>query len=246
MYKRSFNLNLTINFFISQVSIMQRHLPDQYCHLLPANPCDEDGWIRSTVVFDQLLIPINESGISSTNIDAYQVNAGNFRLFPNLLSGSTTGKTHYEFAELSVTYHPSSYAASTCYDNSAAVVLAVKYDKQDEPVSSILKLRSLPYSQKTHPCEGLTLPLESSPASYHPRLPIVIGPYSPAESTSHSTLLIGTSGILGDPNTILDLGQLLVTYRVRLTDSSHQPPPPASDLMFSGMFDSPFELLFDP
>lgn len=188
---------------------------------ISVNQTDNSGdiFIQSTEFLTNIIATVSASGKSDFRSDAYPLNPGLSQTFP-FLSQLAQNYVMYDFQGLIFQYKP------TCGDSSNStnialgkVIMATQYDPDAPNFLNSIQMENYQYANSSKPSNGMLHGVETKPGQTHIELLYTrTGPSSKDKTqTDIGTFYIAHEGISGTVGEEVQIGELWVTYYVRLS-----------------------------
>lgn len=152
----------------------------------------------------------------------FPINPGLSRLFP-FLSHVARNYILYDFQGLMLQYKPTSGEGNNSSNNAIGkVMLATQYDPDAPDFVNAVQMENFAYSNSCKPSAGAVHGVETAPGKAHMDMMYVRHADSPKDLsfTDLGNFYIATQGIPGAAGDNIHIGELWVTYNVRLSRPS--------------------------
>jgi len=161
---------------------------------------------------------IPATGSSTFNVVAYPLNPGLSTTFP-WLSQIAQNWTMYEFEGLLFEYKPTSGEGAGPTNALGKVVMATNYDPSAPVFTNSPQMESYDYSNAVKPSDGLIHGVETKNSQQFGNMQYVRTGTTTRDKifTDIGLFQIATEGISGTASTNITVGELWVTYRIKLS-----------------------------
>ncbi|QMW68947.1 capsid protein [Crucivirus-482] len=181
-----------------------------------------DIYITNTEYVTNLDADVGSSGQSPFAFTKYALNPGLQKTFP-FLSHIARNYVLYDFQGLIFQYKPISGEGSAASNNAIGkVIMATQYDPDAPDFISGVQMENYGYSNSTKPSVGCVHGIETAPGKSHMDLLYVrfAAGNKDLSFTDLGTLYVATEGVPGTSGDKVQIGELWVTYKIRLSRAS--------------------------